>query len=70
MAASNSNDFEQRIQRVLSGLRPGNFITGSPSMKLAGRMNELHVPGVSIAVIHGGAIMPAGSEWQPSAVRL
>ena len=60
MASSNSSDFEQRIQRIASGLRPGNVIAGEPPMKLADRMNKLHVPGVSIAVIHGGAIDARG----------
>lgn len=60
MASSKSNDFEQRIQRIAAGLRSGNIIAGAPPMKLADRMNELRVPGVSIAVIHGGAIHVRG----------
>jgi CubicO group peptidase (beta-lactamase class C family) len=32
----------------------------NPPMLLADRMNELHVPGVSIAVVHGGAIQARG----------
>ena len=49
VAASKSGDFEQRIQRIANGLRPAVAIAGEPPMKLADRMNELHVPGVSIA---------------------
>src|SRR6266478_377613 len=60
MASSNSSDFEQRIQRIASGLRPANFIAGGPPIKLADRMNEFNVPGVSIAVIHGGVINARG----------
>jgi len=60
MASSNSSDFEQRIQRIASGLRSGNFIAGEPPIKLADRMNEFNVPGVSIAVIHGGVINARG----------
>ncbi|MBR0696381.1 serine hydrolase [Bradyrhizobium lablabi] len=48
----------QRIERVVNGLRTAVIVDGDTPMKLADRMNELHVPGVSIAVIHGGAI-----EW-------
>ena len=44
------------MQRIANGLRPAVAIAGEPPMKLADRMNELHVPGVSIAVIHGGVI--------------
>ena len=60
LASSNSSDFEQRIQRIASGLRPANFIAGEPPIKLADRMNEFNVPGVSIAVIHGGVINARG----------
>src|SRR5712692_6440790 len=60
MASSNSSDFEQRLQRIASGLRSANVIAGEPPIKLADRMNELHVPGVSIAVIHGGVIYARG----------
>jgi CubicO group peptidase (beta-lactamase class C family) len=60
VASSNSSDFEQRIQRIANGLRPAIAIAGEPPMQLADRMNELHVPGVSIAVVHGGAIQARG----------
>ncbi len=48
---------EQRIQRIQDGLLPAVLIKGEPvqSSKLADRMAALHVPGVSIAVIHDGA---------------
>ncbi|MDX8456389.1 serine hydrolase domain-containing protein [Mesorhizobium sp. VK9D] len=51
-------DIEARIQRVLSGLRPPIGFDGQPHALLAERMRALHVPGVSIAVIHNGAV-----EW-------
>ena len=52
--SSASAEVEQHIQRVTSGL------TGDEhgSHTLADRMNELKIPGVSIAVIHQGKI-----EW-------
>ena len=55
-----SSALEQRIQRIQDGLLPAVLIKGEPvqSSKLADRMAALHVPGVSIAVIHDGAI-----EW-------
>ena len=51
-------EIEARIQRVLSGLRPPIGFAGQPHASLTDRMSALHVPGVSIAVIHNGAI-----EW-------
>ncbi|UDL89795.1 serine hydrolase [Mesorhizobium sp. PAMC28654] len=51
-----AGDVEARIQRVEAGLQPAVAIAGEPAMKLADRMNDLHVPGVSIALIHDGAI--------------
>jgi CubicO group peptidase (beta-lactamase class C family)/ATP-dependent Clp protease adapter protein ClpS len=48
------------MERITNGLRPAIAIAGEPAMKLADRMNELHVPGVSIAVIHGGVIQACG----------
>jgi len=60
VASSNSSDFEQRIRHIENGLRPAIAIAVEPPMKLADRMNELHVPGVSIAVIHGGVIQARG----------
>jgi CubicO group peptidase (beta-lactamase class C family) len=51
---------EQRIQRIQDGLLPAVLMKGAPvqTSKLADRMAALHVPGVSVAVIHDGAI-----EW-------
>ena len=51
---------EQRIQRIQDGLLPPVLIKGGPNQttKLSDRMTELHVPGVSMAVIHGGEL-----EW-------
>ena len=55
-----SSDLEKRIHRIEDGLLPPVLIEGQPvqGAKLADRMAALHVPGVSIAVIHDGAI-----EW-------
>jgi CubicO group peptidase (beta-lactamase class C family) len=60
VAPGTSSDFELRIQRIVNGLRPAIAIAGEPPMKLADRMKKLHVPGVSIAVIHGGVIQARG----------
>jgi CubicO group peptidase (beta-lactamase class C family) len=51
---------EERIRRVEAGIVPQVLVHGeAPVMPpLAARMRELHVPGVSIAVIHDGRI-----EW-------
>jgi CubicO group peptidase (beta-lactamase class C family) len=56
--APGSSAFDLHIQRVAAGLLPAVVIAGepSPAMKLEERMRDLHVPGVSIAVIHDGAI--------------
>jgi CubicO group peptidase (beta-lactamase class C family) len=53
-------DLEKRIERIQNGLLPRVTIKGEPSktMKLADEMAEMHVPGVSVAVIHDGKI-----EW-------
>ncbi|MGY3528336.1 serine hydrolase domain-containing protein [Bradyrhizobium sp. USDA 4452] len=53
-----SDGFEQRMQRIVSGLRADT--AGAAPMKLADRMNDLHVPGVSIAVVHGGVVDARG----------
>jgi CubicO group peptidase (beta-lactamase class C family) len=51
---------DARIARVERGLLPGIVITGEPQegMRLADRMAFYATPGVSVAVINGGAI-----EW-------
>lgn len=59
-AASSPNDVEQRIQAVASCLEPPVIVKGEPRSctTLAQRMAELHIAGVSIAVVHNGTI-----EW-------
>ena len=59
-AAATDAPLEQRIARVEQGLLQAVAITGQPQPRstLAEEMQRLHVPGVSVAVIHGGAI-----EW-------
>lgn len=51
---------EQRIQRIQSGLLPPVLVKGESTqlIGLSTRMDALHVPGVSIAVIHDGKL-----EW-------
>jgi CubicO group peptidase (beta-lactamase class C family) len=55
-AVPDSGDIEQRIHRVVNGLRPAVIVAGQAPMELATRMSELHVPGVSVAVLHDGTI--------------
>ncbi len=59
-AASAQKDVQQRIQAVESCLPPPVTVKGEPKSctTLAKRMAELHVAGVSIAVVHNGTI-----EW-------
>jgi CubicO group peptidase (beta-lactamase class C family) len=49
---------EARIQRIVDGLLPAVIIGGqpAPAVKLQEMMARLQVPGVSVAVIHDGAI--------------
>lgn len=51
---------EARIQRIEAALLPPVVIVGQPERPptLAERMAALHVPGVSVAVVHGGKL-----EW-------
>ena len=51
---------EQRIRHIQDAILPAVFTKGEPpaTTKLADRMAALHVPGVSIAVVHDGKI-----EW-------
>jgi CubicO group peptidase (beta-lactamase class C family) len=51
---------EQRIERIQDALLPPVLVQGesTPLTSLTTRMEALHVPGVSIAVIHGGKL-----EW-------
>ena len=55
-----SPEVAQRIQRVENGLVGGVIIKGDTraTHKLADRLKELNVPGVSVAVLHNGKI-----EW-------
>ena len=52
------HDVETRVQKIIGGLRPPVAIAGQPHAMLQERMDALHVPGVSIAVVRNGAI-----EW-------
>ena len=59
MAPSGADsEVAQRIEQVTSCLPPPVLINGEPKTctTLVQRMTELHVPGVSIAVIHNGRI--------------
>jgi CubicO group peptidase (beta-lactamase class C family) len=60
LPAQTPTALEQRIQRIVDGIPPAIIVKGEPAAvtKLADRMAALHVPGVSIAVIHDGKI-----EW-------
>ena len=53
-------ELEQRIRHIQDAILPAVFTKGEPPVttKLADRMAAMHVPGVSIAVIHDGKI-----EW-------
>src|ERR1017187_45062 len=58
--ASTAAQIDQHIQHVQQGLTTGIVIKDDPhsTHNIADRMKELNVPGVSVAVIHHGAI-----EW-------
>jgi CubicO group peptidase (beta-lactamase class C family) len=60
LTAQPSVDVEQRIRHIQDAIQPAVITKGEPTVttKLADRMAALHVPGVSIAVIHYGKI-----EW-------
>src|SRR5690348_11770613 len=60
LSAQAPPDLEQRIQRIVNGLEPTVIVKGEPAKttKLSDRMAALHVPGVSMAMIHDGKI-----EW-------
>jgi CubicO group peptidase (beta-lactamase class C family) len=55
-----ANETEHHIERIQAALVPAVLTKGEPAAgpTLADRMSALHVPGVSIAVIHAGRI-----EW-------
>jgi CubicO group peptidase (beta-lactamase class C family) len=56
---------EQRIQRIQDAILTAVLVKGElpAATKLADRMAALHLPGVSIAVIHDGKI-----EWRAGSV--
>ncbi len=60
LSQAQSPSIEQRVQDIENALQPSVIVKGEPASttKLADRMAALHVPGVSIAVIHDGKI-----EW-------
>lgn len=60
MLAQTPTEVEQHIERIQNGLLPPVTEKGEPAKtkKLADEMAAMHVPGVSIAMIHGGKI-----EW-------
>ena len=57
-AARSQAAVEERIARIQNGIVPPVLVTGETPQKLtlADLMKQLHVPGVSIAVIHDGQI--------------
>jgi len=57
-ASRGASDIDQRINQIQNGLLPPVLIKGEPtaSTKLSSQMAALHVPGVSIAVIHAGKL--------------
>jgi CubicO group peptidase (beta-lactamase class C family) len=59
-APESSAETQQHIKDVVAGLAPSIVVKGDPNAEhsLSDRMATWHVPGVSIAVIHHGAI-----EW-------
>ena len=57
-AVTAASDTEARIERIQHHLLPPVLIEGEPrrTSEIADRMEKLHVPGVSIAVIHNGKL--------------
>jgi len=60
LAATARPSVDQQIQRIQNSLLPPVLVRGEPEKPtaLSKRMDALHIPGVSIAVIHGGKL-----EW-------
>jgi CubicO group peptidase (beta-lactamase class C family) len=60
LRAQRTSEIEQHIQRIQDAILPPVLVIGETpaTNKLAARMAALHVPGISIAVIHDGKI-----EW-------
>jgi len=57
---SGASPVDARVQRIQDSIVPGTLVKGEPiqTRKLSDVMAELHVPGVSITVVHDGQI-----EW-------
>jgi CubicO group peptidase (beta-lactamase class C family) len=57
-AGSNPTTIEQHVRHIAGALLPPVLVKGGPNQTatLSDRMASLHVPGVSIAVIHGGKL--------------
>jgi CubicO group peptidase (beta-lactamase class C family) len=51
-----AGEIAEHIERVVAGLSGPVAVSGEPAMKLTDRMRDLHIPGVSIAVIHDGNV--------------
>jgi CubicO group peptidase (beta-lactamase class C family) len=62
LRARAQDSVDPRIRRALDGLRPSVAVRGQPILRwtLEARMAELHVPGVSIAIIDSGRVIWAG----------
>jgi len=62
LRAPAQDSVDPRIRRALDGLRPSVAVRGQPIPRwtLEARMAELHVPGVSIAIIDSGRVIWAG----------
>src|SRR5437667_2527387 len=62
LSARAQNSIDPRVRRALDGLRPSVAVRGQPILRwtLEARMAELHVPGVSIAIIDSGRVIWAG----------
>jgi CubicO group peptidase (beta-lactamase class C family) len=56
--ADGKDAIQARIERVTACIRPPVYTKGDACMSLSERMETLHIPGVSVAVIHDGRI-----EW-------
>ena len=59
-SSSAATDIDRHIQRIQNEILPPVLVKGEaiPASKLSDRMAALHVPGLSVAVIHAGKI-----EW-------
>ncbi len=57
-AQNGTGDVEKHIEKVVGCLHTPVLVKGDPCIPLAKQMEDLHIPGVSIAVIHDGKV-----EW-------